>query len=286
MIKWFAKLRQTITSTQLAKFFGKDFFTDDLLYYAASLSFYTIFALVPILLISVTIMANLPLFESYYLEIKDAFLANIMPSQTKALIAYMDTILENGVKVGVMGIFYIVVTSIFFFNNYEYIVSQIFNKPKKSFFKALSTYWTLMTFTPILLALILFLTASAADNISSVLAYVHLSFNGFVSFLLTWLMFAILMKASINFKVSFRAVIRSSFITALLWFIAQKLFITYIFVNTTYASLYGSFSSLLFFFLWIHISWIIYLFGLKSSALTLKKDSEPEKTTTQNQTQV
>lgn len=278
MLKWFANLRQTITLSKLTKFFGKDFFTDDLLYYAASLSFYTIFALVPLMLISITVMTNLPIFENYYMDIKDEFLANIMPSQTEALTAYMDTILENGLKMGLMGVFYILITSIFFFNNYEYIVSQIFNKPKKSFLKALSTYLTLMTLTPILLTLIVFLIASASENLSSLLSYLHLSPNAFVSFLLTWLMFSILMKASINFKIPFSAIIRSSFMTAFIWFIAQEIFITYVFINTTYESLYGSFSSLLFFFLWIYISWIIYLFGLKSSALTLQKNSKPEET--------
>lgn len=270
MFRWLAKLRQTISSTKIAKYFGKDFFSDDLFYYAASLSFYTIFALVPILLISITIMTNLPIFETYYLELKYEFLANIIPSQTESLIAYMDTILENGLKMGLMGIFYIVITSIFFFNNYEYIVSKIFNKPKKSFFKALSTYWTIMTFTPILLAVILFLTSKATQGISSIFAWASLSFSSFISFILTWLMFLILMRASINFKISIKYVIRSSFMTSLLWFTAQKLFISYIFVNTTYKSLYGSFSSILFFFLWIYISWVIYLFGLKSSALRLK----------------
>ena len=271
MLRWFAKLRQTIKYKKIANYFGKNFFSDDLLYYAASLSFYTIFALVPILLISVTIMANLPIFEDYYLEIKHEFLANIIPSQTESLISYMDTILENGLKMGLIGIFYIVITSIFFFNNYEYIVSKIFNKPKKSFFKALSTYWTLMTFTPILLSVILFLTSKAAHELSTVFAWAHLSFSAFLSFILTWLMFFILMRASINFSISLKAVARSSFITALLWFVAQKLFLSYIFANTTYQSLYGSFSSILFFFLWIYISWIIYLFGLKSTALSLNK---------------
>ncbi len=277
MPSWFAKLRQTNLIKRVTDYFGKNFFTDDLLYYAASLSFYTIFALVPILLISITIMANLPIFESYYLEIKQEFLANIMPSQTDALMKYLNTILENGLRVGLMGIFYIVITSIFFFNNYEYIVSQIFDKPKKSFFKALSTYWTMMTFTPVLLALILFLASRAEENLSTLLSYVHVTLGGFISYLLTWLMFFILMRASINFAIPLRAVARSSFFTALLWFIAQKLFVFYIFANTTYESLYGSFSSLLFFFLWIYISWIIYLFGLKSSALMLNEIQEQAK---------
>ena len=268
MFRWFASLRQAIT-----QYFGKNFFSDDLLYYAASLSFYTIFSLVPLLLISITIMANLPLFENFYIEIKQEFLSNIIPSQTEALMNYMNTILENGLRVGLIGFFYIVITSIFFFNNYEYIVSQIFNKPKKNFYKTLSTYWIMLTFAPILLALILFLTAKAATNLTPLLSYLNLPFGSLVSFLLTWLMFFILMRISIHFEISFKAVIYSSFFTSLIWFIAQKLFIFYIFTNKTYASLYGSFSSLLFFFLWIYISWIIYLFGLKSSMVIDNRSS-------------
>ncbi|EOI3929950.1 YhjD/YihY/BrkB family envelope integrity protein, partial [Campylobacter jejuni] len=54
-----------------------------------------------------------------------------------------------------------------------------------------------------------------------------------------------------------------SFGAGAIWYIGKNLFVYYVVYNKTYASVYGSFSTILFFFIWIYISWIIYLFGLK-----------------------
>ena len=37
----------------------------------------------------------------------------------------------------------------------------------------------------------------------------------------------------------------------------------YVIYNKTYTTIYGSLATLLFTFLWIYISWIIYLYGIK-----------------------
>lgn len=243
-----------------------DLISGEMLYYAASLSFYTIFALIPILLILITIMANLPSFEIYLISIQSELMDKLMPAKSEALVAYIDTILQNGLHIGLLGSFYILLTSILFFNNYEFIVSKIFNEAPKSFVKAFSTYLTLMLFTPIILALITFMAAEASNTLRFAFEFFNLSFRAFTSFLMSWVLFVILMKASINFKVPLKGILRSAFFTAFIWYLAQKLFISYIFANTTYQSLYGSFSSILFFFLWIYVSWIIYLYGLKSAA--------------------
>ncbi len=266
MLSRFAKLRQTLALFHITRRSIYHFFSGEMLYHAASLSFYTIFALVPILLIFITIIANLPSFESYYTDIKAYLFASMMPSKSEALISYMDSILDNGFKMGLIGIFYVILTSLLFFNNYEYIVSKIFLKPKKKFFTALSTYWTLITFTPLALSIVLYLSSSATSMMNDFFLWLHLSPKVLLSLFITWVMFYIMMKVSINFAMNNRAVVRSSFLTAVVWYIAQKLFISYIFANKTYESLYGSFSSLLFFFLWIYISWIIYLYGLKATS--------------------
>ncbi len=266
MKRGFARLRQAYTYYLKVQSYAKEFFAGEMLYYAASLSFYTIFALVPILLISITIMANLPSFEGYVSSIKEEIFSNLMPAKSQAISEYMDSILKNGLQIGLVGIFYVILTSLLFFNNYEHIVSKIFTKPKKKFFNALSTYWTLMTFTPLVLALILFMATEASGTLAHAFEFMHLSFKGFTSFIISWLLFFVLMKVSLNFTLSSKAVLRSAFITAFVWYVAQKLFISYIFANTTYSSLYGSFSSILLFFMWIYVSWIVYLYGLKSTA--------------------
>jgi len=49
-------------------------------------------------------------------------------------------------------------------------------------------------------------------------------------------------------------------------------FIFYVMHNKTYLSIYGSISTILFFFLWIYISWAIFLHGLRFCYLLDKDD--------------
>ncbi|MDE7217116.1 MAG: hypothetical protein K2N20_03350, partial [Helicobacter sp.] len=52
------------------KSFIESILDTELNFYAASLSFYTIFALVPLLLVVLSIIATLPNFHNLYLEMK------------------------------------------------------------------------------------------------------------------------------------------------------------------------------------------------------------------------
>jgi len=61
----------------------------------------------------------------------------------------------------------------------------------------------------------------------------------------------------------------------LAWYMAKIGFIFYVMHNKTYLSIYGGLSILLFFFLWIYISWAIFLHGLKFCYI-LDRDDEIE----------
>jgi membrane protein len=82
-------------------------------------------------------------------------------------------------------------------------------------------------------------------------------------YLIIWLLFFVIFKISANVKVDSRAAAVSSLVIAVIWSIAKNAFVYYVFYNKTYATMYGSFSILLFFFLWIYVSWIIFVYGLK-----------------------
>ncbi|MBR1819287.1 MAG: YihY/virulence factor BrkB family protein, partial [Neisseriaceae bacterium] len=44
-------------------------------------------------------------------------------------------------------------------------------------------------------------------------------------------------------------------------------FVAYVGYNKTYINLYGSFSVLFFFLLWIYVSWVLFLHGVKLCVL-------------------
>ena len=60
-----------------------------------------------------------------------------------------------------------------------------------------------------------------------------------------------------------KAAFITSFIIAAVWTIAKNGFVYYVFYNKTYSTVYGSFSIVLFTFVWIYTSWIIFVYGLK-----------------------
>ena len=75
---------------------------------------------------------------------------------------------------------------------------------------------------------------------------------------------------SANTKITFTAAAFSSSITLVSLSVTKTLFGYYVSANTTYATIYGSFSVALFFFLWIYVSWSIYLYGTKLCSILNK----------------
>lgn len=244
-------------------FFTRKLFDAELTYYASSLSFYTIFTIIPLLLIILSLLTNTPSFTDYYGTIKTFIFDNLMPVHSEALTAYIDEFLKNSVKLGVFGTVMIFVVSMLFFDNYEYIVSKIFHVPQRGIWESITTYWTLLTLTPVGLVAFFYLSAQASDflNENEVTSGFNLMF--IYPYLVIWGMLFVIYLISANTKVNKKAAAITSFAVALIWNITKSGFVYYVFYNKTYATIYGSFSILIFFFLWIYVSWIIFVYGLR-----------------------
>jgi membrane protein len=91
---------------------------------------------------------------------------------------------------------------------------------------------------------------------------------------IVWSGFYIAYQLSANTNISKRAALISSFIASLIWYISKSGFIFYVMHNKTYTSVYGSISTVLFFLLWIYISWAIFLHGIRFCYLLDKSDDE------------
>ena len=251
------------------------FFDIELVYYASSLSFYTIFSIIPLGILLFSIFTKLPSFDSFYLDIQSSLFDYILPSHKEVIHKYVDMFIQNSTHIEIMGIVYIIFTSIMFFQNYEYIINRMFNSKKRSFWHSLTLYWTMITLLPIVLILSIFLSVKFYHILedSGYMAGI-LSVNSVpYPFLLIWFLFFISYRISITVKVKNRILLLSSLLAATSWESAKSGFVYYVFYNTTYLSIYGSFSILMFFFLWIYVSWIIFLYGLKVAHL-LSEDKD------------
>jgi membrane protein len=229
--------------------------------YSAALSFYTIFSLVPLILIVLTIFSNTPFFAEFYNKLEHFITSNLLPTNQEIISSYLKNFLTNSSKMGIMGGFYILITSILFFDNYETIIAKIFNQEKRNLWEKIKLYWTMLTLFPIMFAAAMFMSIKLQFFLDKSSFTSWINFAKVAPFLIIWLTFFLSYKLTLQKEKTKSAVI-SSFLVTAVFFISKNVFIYYVLINKTYTTIYGSISLLMFLFLWIYINWIIYIAGI------------------------
>ncbi|WP_320034669.1 YihY/virulence factor BrkB family protein [Halarcobacter sp.] len=229
------------------------FFNDDTTYYAASLSFFTIFSLLPIIALLIYIISSLELIQGY-LDVFINYIFDILnPTHSKEFLEAFKNYISNSNKLGIIGVLYMLFVFIMFFKDYEYIVNKIHKAKRKPLLQSFFFYLIFLVTLPLMLA---------ALNIA-LSFYENTIFNWFITFIFAWFIFFGLFKLSVNKYISSKAAAISSLFTLIVLSITKNLFVYYVVYNKTYSTIYGSLAILLFSFFWIYISWVIYLYGIK-----------------------
>ena len=239
------------------------FVDKELTLFAASLSFYTIFTIIPLLLIVLTLLTSLPSFSQQYEKIKGFIFSNLMPVQSEVIMHNIDSFVANSAKVGAFGLVMILIASLLFFKNFEYIANKIFHAKARTLWESVTTYWTMLTLTPIALGVSFYITGYIAGLMATNALTSGLNILPLVPYLIIWGLFFLIFQIGPNAKVNPKASAISSFLVAIIFSASKNAFIYYVFLNKSYATMYGSFAIVMFLFLWIYVSWIIFIYGLK-----------------------
>lgn len=265
-----------LSSKSCIEFFKKLKDTE-LAHYASSLSFHTILSLIPILLITFSVFTKMPSFHTYYDKVQSFIFSSLIPTQQDTITIYINQFMENTVNMGVIGLLFVLYISVMFFTDYEKIVSKIFETSTRNFWQALSIYWTMLTLMPLGIAFSLYTSSLAQDILAKSETTNSINFLQISPYLVIWLLFFIMYVISAKVKIHLKSALISSFITSSIWYASKTFFVYYVAYNKTYLSIYGSFSILLFFFLWIYFSWFIYLYGMKFCFLLNEKQKAKSK---------
>jgi membrane protein len=81
----------------------------------------------------------------------------------------------------------------------------------------------------------------------------------------SWLLFFLLYRLVPNTRVRIRPALVGSLVAAVLWELGKWGFGLYVRTAVPYSALYGSLGLILLFLFWIHLTWLIVLFGLELS---------------------
>ena len=239
------------------------------------MSWSTLFFIIPFMVILLVLFTHLPLFDKAYDRLHSLIAKNLVPSDSQTIMIHIDTFVANADKLGIIGLVYVLFASFLFFRDYDFIVNDIFNTPQRRLLHIIRTYFGMMLLLPLMFGVSFWLTSVIQKYLESIgvasILHIYLVFP----YLIIWGTFYLAYQISPRTSVSVYSALLSSFITSLIWYIAKNLFIFYIVHNKTYSVIYGGVSSFLFFFLWIYLSWIIFLYGLKFCYM-LDKDEDEE----------
>jgi len=258
---------QTKTFIKNYYLFIRDFFTDlfdtKLGHYASSLSWSTLFSIIPLLVVILFIFTSLPIFDTVYADMEKLIFSNLMPTNSQLVMDYINTFISSTDKLGYIGLVYVIFAVFMFFKNYDYIVNSIFHVPSRNFWKASRVYILLLILMPLLMGISFYLSAFIQTYLdkNAITSYIHL--YKIIPYFIIWMMFYLAYQLSPNTPIEVSSALISSFIASLIWYLSKSAFVFYVVHNKTYESIYGSISTLLFFFLWIYISWAIFIHGLK-----------------------
>ena len=233
------------------------------MHYASSLSYHTMLSIIPLLIISMSIFTKLPSFEIYYEKITSFIFSSLLPSHQEVFTEYIQTFLGNTLNLGILGFVTILFTSMMFFMEYDYIVNKILKSQQKSFWQRLSSYWTLITLAPLALGFSFYASSVLQSFLRKSEFTSWINILEIFPYLIVWMLFFATYMISSGKPLATRIVLFASFISSLVWYICKSLFVIYVSYNTSYLSMYGSFSIAIFFLVWIYASWIIFLYGVK-----------------------
>lgn len=231
---------------------------------AASLTFTTLLALVPVLTVTLVILSAFPVFG----EITDAVVRFIntmlVPSGADAILGYLEQFKAQASKLTAIGILFLGITSLLLIRTIDQTFNHIWRvRTQRPVWLQFLLYWAMLSFAPLVLGLSLsvwgfMLRQGHFNDVFPVLADVirvgsSIGFNAVILFLLY--------RFVPNRYVPVNHAAIGALVTALLLELARTLFSLYVGHFNSYQLIYGAFSAMPLFLLWLHFLWMLIIGG-------------------------
>lgn len=233
---------------------------------AASLTFTTLLALVPMITIALTIFGAFPVFDDFSAEIKSYLLNNLMPEKAGTIITrYVEQFAESATRLKTAGIVILAVTAMSMMMTIDKTFNVIWRvKRERPLLKRLLVYAAVLTLAPLLIGASLSLTSWLVGLTMGYAKHIPVFGVGALKVLptlFTTLAFALLYKLIPNRYVPNQHAYIAALVAALMFEAMNRGFGYYIVHFPTYKLIYGAFASVPIFLMWIYFSWWIILLG-------------------------
>ena len=232
---------------------------------AAALTFVTLFALVPLLTVTLSIASALPAADNIEDKLSEFLLQFLLPESSTQVIEYLSTFISQARSLTAFGVIILLVSAILMLRNVEKAFNDIWrNRANRRPLASFLLYWAVLSLGPAAIGFGLGIRAylfAATNDWGGVDLY------GLGSVLISLLPFVIsamgltfLYVVVPNCQVPLRHAMVGGVFAAVTFTVARMLF-TAVMAQSSYTLVYGAFAAVPLFLLWIYVTWIIVLIG-------------------------
>lgn len=258
-------LRETLSAFQLHNGLGL----------SASLSFYAMFALIPMVLLMFFLLSHLVISSDYAIVKLAILTSNLVPKLSSRIMLEVYNVSQHKAVWGIFGIFalfWVATPLAAALRSSFYTISSVVETPSfirrklKDAFAVLGMLllFFLFTFSGLVLdKIIAFLqpTASHSQVISAL-----------SSLVLTTLLVSAFYRMFFPARVAFSQILFGSLVTTLLWLAIQPAFNLFLSFNESYGSMFGGLKNMFISIGWLYYTFIVFLFGTVLISTMRKKD--------------
>ncbi len=257
------KIQQTLNFVQLV---ARRFMADNVPQSAASLTYTTLLAIVPLVTIGLTIFSAFPAFETISTNLKIFILENMLPEAAgKVISVYMFQFSENAGKLTAIGTVVLAITAFMLMHTIEGALNAIWHvRRTRPWAQRLLIFWAVLSLGPLLIGGSLYVTSYFASLTLGLGHEVHgatLYLLRFAPIALTVTAMSLLYLMVPNRYVPTRHAWLGGLVAGLCFETMKLLFSSYVSHMPSYTLVYGAFAIVPLFLLWIYLSWMTVLLG-------------------------
>lgn len=232
---------------------------------AASLTYVTLFATVPMMTVTFSMFSIIPAFQNLGDQLQSLMFQHFLPNSEQDLGKYLKDFSTQARNLTAFGLLFLLVSAYLMLKDIEQNFNAIWGVPRgRRGVANFLLYWAVLSLGPLLLG--------AALGISTYLTSFRLLVGTYDSlgvfewafqlapWVLTWAAFTLLFVAVPNCKVSVRHAMIGGFVTTM-GFQGLKAAFSWIVGHSSFTLVYGAFAALPLFLLWVNLIWTMILGG-------------------------
>lgn len=237
---------------------------------AASLTFSTVLAMVPLLAVALALFTAFPQFGEFRSALEKHLLRDLLPAPfSGTILRYLDDFASKATRVGFIGLAGLALTALTTVLTVDHALNDVWRvRSRRTLVRRLFIYGTLITLGPLLAGGGLTLTSMAATISSDVMRQLPAAARSALSaapVVFGCVAFTVLYIVVPNRRVDWRDAATGGIVAGALATLLSRSFALYI-ARGSFLSVYGAFAVLPVFLLWVYFSWLTVLFGAAIAA--------------------